>query len=135
MRAKPERSEPVCGYCHQVAPSANHIHMGDDFALCTDGGGSSCHAKFIRLQKAKNEVLRVLFLGRGVCDDAICAERVANTTRLSTLRRLVEILLRKVILLASELRRRIRRYDANEIFSRLRKAAELVGIRQPLLYA
>lgn len=131
MATRPMRSRPVCGYCHQVAPSANHTQLGD-FPLCTDGGTSSCHAKFLRLQKAKNEVLRVLYLGDGICEDFICAERVANTTRLSTLRRLVEALIHKVILAANELRRRAT-WFAGEIFARLRRAAELVGLQAPQL--
>ena len=126
MKTRSE-SRPVCGYCHQVAPSANHVHMGD-FALCTDGGSSSCHSKFLRLQKAKNEMLRILFLGRGVCDDAICAERVANATRLSTLRRLAEVLLRRANEVAAKLYKKAAAI-ANEIFARLMKVAELVGIQ------
>lgn len=119
------RSRPVCGYCHQVAPSANHTSVGN-ITLCIDGT-LSCYDKFLRLQKAKNEVLRVMFLGRGVCDDAICAGRVANATRLSTLKRLVEDLIHKVILAADELRRRAK-WFADELFVRLQRAAELVGI-------
>ena len=122
---KPER--PVCGYCHTTVPLARHLHIGDT-ALCTDGNDISCCSKFLRLQKAKNEVLRILFLGRGVCDDAICAERVANATRLSTLRGLVRILINKIAQSIGEFRRRATK-RADEILARLRRAADLVGLR------
>lgn len=127
------RLKPVCGYCHQVAPSANHVDIGN-MTLCVDGGTSSCQAKFLRLQKAKNEVLRVLYLGDGICEDFICAERVANTTRLSTLRGLVEALIYKVQRAADEIRRRAR-WFAEEIFIRLRRAARLVGLQYAEAFA
>lgn len=124
---KAERS--VCGYCHTITPTANHVVIGD-LTLCTDGD-DSCYGKFIRLQKAKNETLRALFIG-GACEELnlACAEQVERASRLSTLKRLVEDLIRKVIDHADELRRKAK-WFIHEIFASLRRAAELVGLRLP----
>ena len=106
MKTRPE-SRPVCGYCHQRwrHPQTTSIWEIPPFAQ-TEMTFPPVTQSFFACKRRRTRVLRILFLGRGVCDDAICAERVANATRLSTFSAVSSEILIQVAQAIGEVRRR-----------------------------